>query len=75
MEKLRIEILRQEHWTRAPDHWYGHFGSKKCFWKFVKSVQSIEIRLILCTSQIVLKVRKFVKILENVGSDVRGPNH
>ena len=36
MEKMRIEILRREHWTRAPDHWYGHFGSKKCFWKFVK---------------------------------------
>ena len=39
MEKMRIEILRRVHWTTAPDHWYGHFGSKKCFWKFVKKCQ------------------------------------
>ena len=55
MEKMRIVILRREHWTRAPDHWYGHFGSKKCFGNLWKSVKSIKIGSILGTSQMVLK--------------------
>ena len=42
MEKMRIAILRREHWTRAPDHWYGHFGSKLCFWKVVKKCQNYQ---------------------------------
>ena len=39
MEKMCIAILKREHWTRAPDHWYGHFGSKLCFWKIEKKCQ------------------------------------
>ena len=42
MEKMRIAILRREHWTAALDHWYGHFGSKLCFWKFVKKCQKYQ---------------------------------
>ena len=42
MEKMRIAILRREHWTTAPDHWYGHFGCKLCFWKFVKKCQKYQ---------------------------------
>ena len=30
------------HLTTAPDHWYGHFWSKLCFWKFVKQCQKYQ---------------------------------
>ena len=70
MKKMRIEILRWEHWTRAPDHWYGHFGSKLCFWKFVKKCQKyqnwINFGYIPDGPK---KLWKFVKHLENVGSE------
>ena len=41
MEKMRIAILRREHWTTAPDHWYVICWSKLCFWKFVKKVSKV----------------------------------
>ena len=42
MEKMRIAILRRGHWTAAPDHWYGHFGSKLCFWKLLEKCQKYQ---------------------------------
>ena len=42
MEKMRITILRREHWTTGPDHWYGIFWSKLCFWKLVKKCQKYQ---------------------------------
>ena len=44
MEKMRIMILRREHWTRAPDHWYGHFGNKLRFRKIAKTCQYYQHR-------------------------------
>ena len=70
LEKMCITILRREHWTTAPDHWYGHFGSKLCFWELVKSVKIIKIGSILGTSQMVLKdFRNLSIFFENFGSE------